>query len=880
MTANNAAGMIGKFGQANFMSVSSMVTNSDQMQKSSTSKFFKSRNHNVQNQVINEEATDDDDNENVDPNINGGKIGSAEIYCDKTTEEVIDDSNINEDVSTTPMKAQENITVVVRVRPGDVENNGVEVLDNQVVVDGDGAKVYAYSKVLDQSCSQEAVFKSVAENQVEKFLQGYNGTIMVYGQTGAGKTYTMGTSGLGQKEICLSRGVIPRVIETVFKHISAMSCSEVTVKISFFEILKEQVYDLLNPTKKKVPLSVRDNSVVFKVAHLTDVEVDSVSSAVDVLARGSRLRATAATSLNADSSRSHAIFQLQLTTVNQSSGKTISRMMNLVDLAGSESVKRTGAVGELREEGNAINKGLLDLNMVIKALSKEETHVPYRNGTLTKVLKESLSSKCYVTLIACINPNLANKLETVNTLKFAYEAKRIKIQPVPAHLITTAPGISGFNTPAANKTIHTTTPSKLNTGSKRNLNATIGTPGKRQRIEPKSGKSTFATPMVGNRTKSRIVSSTSTKLVTNAPSFTPSDVDLSGISMIEPPSDDSQEAEATTSNGMSFLPSQTISVADLASVLAPIMKNMQEELSSTMTQEMGKFMSTLAVGSVKKSAMTPKKPAMTPVKKAKSRMTSSPNRELARLALEESSEAEEISTNATVLEKPTAAEDDDVISGIGLPMSVVSHPRVSDIQKSVAIPSYDSPPSSSKKGSANSPTIEEMERSLGINPDSPGEILFSKPVAPSKAPLKPRRTTRRTTMMEGELNATLREIRNVSMMRNDSPKDRRRSVRVAAQGKFYGSPSNMPVEGGFRHPLQTNENWKVLNVQKHRTNLLNILNSGNMKILQALPAIGAKSAIEIQQHRELNGEFSAIEDLKSVLGETVWKKFAVKNQIS
>jgi len=132
-------------------------------------------------------------------------------------------------------------------------------------------------------------------------------------------------------------------------------------------------------------------------------------------------------------------------------------------------------------------------------------------------------------------------------------------------------------------------------------------------------------------------------------------------------------------------------------------------------------------------------------------------------------------------------------------------------------------------------------------------------------------------MMSSELNETLAEMRNMT------GNNRRRSTRVAAQGKCYGSPSNPRVEKGeFRHPLMVDENWKVEKQMKHNENILNLLNTANMKVLQALPAVGPKSACAIHVYRELNGVITNLLELKNIqgLGRNFWNKFVQHNQIS
>jgi len=268
---------------------------------------------------------------------------------------------------------------------------------------------------------------------VEEVLKGFNATILAYGQTGSGKTYTMGTgvTRLGQPE-----GLANKTIREVFSRLSQASDRSWKASVSFVELHREEIRDLLstNPTPAG-GLFLRENP--GRGVHIAGVVEREVKTARDVetcLADGSRTRATAATEMNLTSSRSHAILTLSIEqTVTNDGGDTeiLRSKFHLVDLAGSERVKRTKAEGQRFREGVSINKGLLALGKVISALvdsisSSGFVHVPYRDSKLTRLLQDSLGGNSQTILIACVSPADVNLDETLNTLKYAARARKIR----------------------------------------------------------------------------------------------------------------------------------------------------------------------------------------------------------------------------------------------------------------------------------------------------------------------------------------------------------------------------------------------------------------------------------------------------------------------
>ncbi|KAJ6709749.1 CHROMOSOME-ASSOCIATED KINESIN KIF4A-LIKE PROTEIN [Salix koriyanagi] len=308
------------------------------------------------------------------------------------------------------------------------------------------------------------MFEECIAPLVDGLFQGYNATVLAYGQTGSGKTYTMGT---GFKDGC-QMGIIPEVMNVLFSKIETLKHqTEFQLNVSFIEILKEEVQDLLDPAtlnksdtanghggKVNLPgkpsIQIRETSNgVITLAGSTEVSVSTFKEMATCLEQGSLSRATGSTNMNNQSSRSHAIFTITLeqmrklnpvfpgdSNLNDSMNEEyLCAKLHLVDLAGSERAKRTGSDGMRFKEGVHINKGLLALGNVISALGdekkrKEGVHVPYRDSKLTRLLQDSLGGNSRTVMIACISPADINAEETLNTLKYANRARNIQNKPV------------------------------------------------------------------------------------------------------------------------------------------------------------------------------------------------------------------------------------------------------------------------------------------------------------------------------------------------------------------------------------------------------------------------------------------------------------------
>ncbi|XP_040843824.1 kinesin-like protein KIF1B isoform X3 [Ochotona curzoniae] len=285
--------------------------------------------------------------------------------------------------------------------------------------------------------SQNRVYNDIGKEMLLHAFEGYNVCIFAYGQTGAGKSYTM----MGKQEESQA-GIIPQLCEELFEKIND-NCNEemsYSVEVSYMEIYCERVRDLLNP-KNKGNLRVREHPLLGPyVEDLSKLAVTSYTDIADLMDAGNKARTVAATNMNETSSRSHAVFTIVFTQKKQDSETNLSTekvsKISLVDLAGSERADSTGAKGTRLKEGANINKSLTTLGKVISALAevskkkKKTDFIPYRDSVLTWLLRENLGGNSRTAMVAALSPADINYDETLSTLRYADRAKQIKCNAV------------------------------------------------------------------------------------------------------------------------------------------------------------------------------------------------------------------------------------------------------------------------------------------------------------------------------------------------------------------------------------------------------------------------------------------------------------------
>ncbi|WFD35363.1 hypothetical protein MCUN1_002217 [Malassezia cuniculi] len=316
----------------------------------------------------------------------------------------------------------------------------------QLVVDqGDSRHSFAYDTVYGEHAGQAGVFDASVAPLVDEFLSGHNVTVLAYGQTSSGKSYTMGTADVPHDEATL--GIIPRAAQRI---IAQLAGHEYALSASFLELYNEELIDLLtDPSVESPPVQIRENRGQIIWTGVRQLPVTTAAGIVESLRRGMVYRQTHETQMNTHSSRSHAIFTLSLrrgagtprrsalpvartpharSSPLRAEPQTVSKL-HFVDLAGSERLKRTAATGERAREGIAINAGLHALGNVISTLAdptRRTAHIPYRDSKLTRLLQDSLGGNAYTLMIACVSPLEANVFETLNTLQYAQRARHIR----------------------------------------------------------------------------------------------------------------------------------------------------------------------------------------------------------------------------------------------------------------------------------------------------------------------------------------------------------------------------------------------------------------------------------------------------------------------
>ncbi|CAK1603857.1 unnamed protein product [Parnassius mnemosyne] len=343
-----------------------------------------------------------------------------------------------------------NVKVVVRVRPlneRELEKNSrivVDVVDDKMLVFDPKEEMRPFfyhgvqqpnknllkrankelQFVFDHVCGQNSTNKDVFETTTKEILvslmEGYNCSVFAYGATGAGKTFTM----IGNEE---HPGITYLTMEHLFYTINSFEKDrEFDIGVSYIEVYNENVYDLLKPSK--TPLQLREDSKYgVMVAGLTLYNIKTARELLNMLENGNKNRTQHPTDANAESSRSHAVFQVYVKMRYKTSSQLRIVKLSMIDLAGSERASATGCVGDRFKEGANINKSLLSLGNCINKLADGSSYIPYRDSKLTRLLKDSLGGNCKTVMIANISPSNESYEDTYNTLKYAARANKIQL---------------------------------------------------------------------------------------------------------------------------------------------------------------------------------------------------------------------------------------------------------------------------------------------------------------------------------------------------------------------------------------------------------------------------------------------------------------------
>ncbi|XP_003920653.1 kinesin-like protein KIF3A isoform X4 [Saimiri boliviensis] len=334
----------------------------------------------------------------------------------------------------------DNVKVVVRCRPLNEREKSMcykqavsvdemrgTITVHKTDISNEPPKTFTFDTVFGPESKQLDVYNLTARPIIDSVLEGYNGTIFAYGQTGTGKTFTME----GVRAVPELRGIIPNSFAHIFGHIAkAEGDTRFLVRVSYLEIYNEEVRDLLGKDQTQ-RLEVKERPDVG--VYIKDLSAYVVNNADDmdrIMTLGHKNRSVGATNMNEHSSRSHAIFTITIECSEKGiDGNMHVRMgkLHLVDLAGSERQAKTGATGQRLKEATKINLSLSTLGNVISALvDGKSTHVPYRNSKLTRLLQDSLGGNSKTMMCANIGPADYNYDETISTLRYANRAKNIK----------------------------------------------------------------------------------------------------------------------------------------------------------------------------------------------------------------------------------------------------------------------------------------------------------------------------------------------------------------------------------------------------------------------------------------------------------------------
>ncbi|KAM9102061.1 kinesin-like protein KIF27 isoform 3-T3 [Sarcophilus harrisii] len=346
------------------------------------------------------------------------------------------------------------VRVAVRVRPllcKEILHNHqvcVRLIPNtqQIIIGKD--RIFTFDFVFGKNSTQDEVYSTCIKPLVASLIEGYNATVFAYGQTGSGKTYTIGGGHIASVAED-KKGIIPRAIQDLFQSISENSSIDFNIKVSYIEVYKEDLRDLLELETSIKDLHIREdekgNTVIVGAKECSVENADEVMSLLEM---GNAARHTGTTQMNEHSSRSHAVFTISISQqdfapcrksmemaqdISQQSARQIVSKFHFVDLAGSERATKTGNTGERFKESIQINSGLLALGNVISALGdprKKGTHIPYRDAKITRILKDSLGGNAKTVMITCISPSSSDFDESLNSLKYANRARNIRNKPI------------------------------------------------------------------------------------------------------------------------------------------------------------------------------------------------------------------------------------------------------------------------------------------------------------------------------------------------------------------------------------------------------------------------------------------------------------------
>ncbi|KAI3988244.1 hypothetical protein MKX01_012033 [Papaver californicum] len=360
--------------------------------------------------------------------------------------QIIEAEKLRKKLHNTILELKGNIRVFCRVRPllpDDGAGTETTVISYPISTEAKGRGIdllqsgqkhpFTFDKVFSHDSSQQDVFIEISQ-LVQSALDGYKVCIFAYGQTGSGKTYTM----MGRPEAPEQKGLIPRSLEQIFQCSQSLKAQgwKYKMQASMLEIYNETIRDLLATNRTVCPESSatgkqytikHDANGNTHVSDLTIVDVSSFKEVSSLLHQAAQSRSVSKTLMNEQSSRSHFVFTLRISGVNESTEQQVQGILNLIDLAGSERLSKSGSTGDRLRETQAINKSLSSLSDVIFALAKKEDHVPFRNSKLTYLLQPCLGGDSKTLMFVNISPDPTSVPESLCSLRFAARVNACEI---------------------------------------------------------------------------------------------------------------------------------------------------------------------------------------------------------------------------------------------------------------------------------------------------------------------------------------------------------------------------------------------------------------------------------------------------------------------
>ncbi|KNC24230.1 Kinesin-like protein Nod [Lucilia cuprina] len=763
--------------------------------------------------------------------------------------------------------------------------NGNNIIVNEAV--------FTFDHVLGPAVTQKEIFDSLIKPLVVNLKLGFNCTALAYGQTGTGKSYTMGldSKSFDGEDV----GVIPRCLKEIFSSADLISESEENEQIvnnsstkmeilaSFIEIYNEKVYDLLGENTNE-PIIAKG----YKYTGGTRKPLNNIDDCYTILMQGNKNRHVRPTKMNSQSSRSHAIFTIHVRSRTQkdSGGESITTScMNIVDLAGSEGVRRTGHQGVAMSEGVHINQGLLSIGKVLQAMTTGSKVIPYRDSVLSSVLQESLNSNSYLTLLACISPHREDLSETLSTLRFAQNAKQLKNTPEINNIIADIKKNAKLKqTPYKSKPLQINNPKV--TPLKRSYSTLYGT-----QVKSSIKSNTFCTP---KKQRVEVNKCNQTEISSNYKKPKLSNVEMNLPKMGQLESTHNRESmfnRSLESNGSLLSLNISTSTAvdghtykrntNFSPIIRKCIAELKNDLEDNLMKMIQKNLQTLV-------PQTPAHaPAPAPTPQNQTNLPSTIRQELKNIMMEVLSEKDShISPMKTNAKCQLFNNSDDLFKIPEIP-SEIHRPKTSSpitnsndsLEPSTFTQTFFAGATNSDKTVLN----KSIRRSIRISARHHEEQSFiENNTSEENASQLLRRSSRKSVLkIYQDKRRSIRLVtHNEKITTEDKPEKEKVSKTVKKLNKSSkGNAINNTIIDGYCNG-STSSNTKT-SLTKHRKAILDLLNRGSMKELQILPQVGQKTAYQIVTQRTLNGKFRSVAQVEKlpIWRGNAWERFAQANML-